>query len=68
MSSDSVLLVEDEFLIAELLSIMLADMGLKVCGNAATAEEAVVQARRHLAWGATHRESPPGNAASRCLR
>ena len=48
MSSDSVLLVEDEFLIAELLSIMLADMGLKVCANAATVEEAVVQARRHL--------------------
>jgi two-component system, response regulator PdtaR len=45
--SASVLVVDDEFLIAELLSIMLRDMGLDVCGTAATGEEAVALAKAH---------------------
>jgi CheY-like chemotaxis protein len=43
----SVLVVDDEFLIAELLSIMLGDMGLEVCGTAATGDEAVALAVAH---------------------
>ncbi|MEA2737546.1 MAG: two-component system, response regulator PdtaR [Acetobacteraceae bacterium] len=42
-----VLVVDDEFLIAELLSTMLRDMGLDVCGTAATADEAVALAVAH---------------------
>ena len=43
-----VAVVEDEFLIAEGLTLQLQDLGMEVCGTAATAEEAValVQARR----------------------
>jgi CheY-like chemotaxis protein len=42
-----VLVVDDEFLIADLLSTMLQDMGLEVCGTAATAAEAVSLAVAH---------------------
>lgn len=42
-----VLIVEDEFLIAEGLRIQLQGMGLEVCGVADTAEEAVALAREH---------------------
>jgi len=40
--------IEDEFLIAAGLTMQLEELGLKVCGTAATAEEAValVQANR----------------------
>jgi two-component system, response regulator PdtaR len=44
----SVLVVDDEFLIAELLSNLMQDMGLKVCGIAATADQAVAMAKAHL--------------------
>ena len=44
--TDDVLVVEDEFLIAELLSGMVEDMGLVVCGNAATADDALALAVR----------------------
>ena len=42
-----VLVVEDEFLIAELLELVLSDMGLTVCASAATAAEAIALAERH---------------------
>jgi CheY-like chemotaxis protein len=45
--SGSVLVVDDEFLIAELLSTMLRDMGLNVCGTCASADEAVALAEAH---------------------
>ncbi len=43
-----VAVVDDEFVIAAGLSVQLEDMGMDVCGTAATAEEAValVQAQR----------------------
>jgi DNA-binding NarL/FixJ family response regulator len=47
MTSDCILIVEDEFLIAELLSSMVEDMGLSVCGHAVSAEEAVALALQH---------------------
>ena len=40
----SVLVVEDEFLIAEMLSDMVSDMGMVVCGFADTADNAVMVA------------------------
>lgn len=43
-----VLVVDDEFLIADLLSAMLEDMGLTVCGSAADADEALEMARAHV--------------------
>jgi len=43
-----VLIVEDEFLISETLSVMIEDLGLTVCGRAANAEEAVRLASMHL--------------------
>ena len=43
-----ILVVEDEFLIAELLSSMLEDMGFDVCGTAATADEAVTMTEAQL--------------------
>lgn len=43
-----VLVVDDEFLIADLLTEMLVEMGLTVCGSAATADEAVALASQHL--------------------
>ena len=43
-----VAVVDDEFIIAEGLSLQLEDLGLTVCGTAATADDAValVQAKR----------------------
>lgn len=43
-----VLIVEDEFLISETLSIMIEDLGLEVCGKAANADEAVQLATAHM--------------------
>ena len=43
----SVLVVEDEYLIAEGLCLQLEDIGLTVCGVAATAEAAVALAEAH---------------------
>ncbi len=45
--SDCVLIVDDEFLIAESLCMHMEDMGLAVCGTAATADDAVALAERH---------------------
>ena len=45
--ADCVLIVDDEFLIAEGLRMQLEDMGKEVCGKAATADEAVALARLH---------------------
>ena len=42
-----VLIVDDEFLIAHALSMQVEDMGLKICGLAETAEEAIRKAERH---------------------
>ena len=42
-----VLIVEDEFLIAEALAIIASDLGLAVCGRADTAEDAIGLAREH---------------------
>lgn len=47
LAADAVLIVEDEFLIAELLVSMVETMGLTVCGTAATADEAAALARHH---------------------
>ncbi len=48
MSDVRILIVEDDVLIGELLSLMLEDMGHQVCGIAVTESEAVVLARsRH---------------------
>ena len=44
---DCVLVVEDEFLIAMGFRMQVEDMGLAVCGTAATAEDAIVQAQAH---------------------
>jgi DNA-binding NarL/FixJ family response regulator len=45
--SDCVLIVDDEFLIAQGLRIQVEEMGLATCATAATAEEAVTLARTH---------------------
>ncbi len=45
--AECVLIVDDEFLIAEGLRMQLEDMGMEVCGEAATADEAVAMARLH---------------------
>jgi DNA-binding NarL/FixJ family response regulator len=42
-----VLVVDDEFLIAQGLSLQIESMGLPVCGVAATAETAVSMAKTH---------------------
>jgi DNA-binding NarL/FixJ family response regulator len=42
-----VLIVDDQFLIAELWSIHVENMGLTVCGRAATAEQAIDLAQKH---------------------
>jgi DNA-binding NarL/FixJ family response regulator len=42
-----VLVVDDEYLIAHSLSLQVEDMGLPVCGMAATADEAVELAQLH---------------------
>ena len=44
---DCVLVVEDEFLIAMGFRMQVEDMGLAVCGTAATAEDAIGQAQTH---------------------
>ena len=43
----SVLIVEDEYVIAMGLSAQIEDMGLSVCATADTADAAVTQARMH---------------------
>lgn len=45
--SGRVLVVDDEALIAMLLTDMLEDMGLRVCDTAATAQEAIALAETH---------------------
>jgi two-component system, response regulator PdtaR len=42
-----VLVVEDDFLLADALSDMLTQMGLNVCGIAESADEAVAMASKH---------------------
>jgi two-component system, response regulator PdtaR len=42
-----VLVVDDEFLIAEVFCMQVEDMGVAVCGTAATADEAVALAETH---------------------
>lgn len=44
---DCVLVVDDEFLIAEGLCMQLETMGLRVCGTAVSADEAIHQAQTH---------------------
>jgi DNA-binding NarL/FixJ family response regulator len=44
---DSILIVDDEFLIAQMLTYYVEDMGRTVCGTAATADEAIVLAQEH---------------------
>jgi two-component system, response regulator PdtaR len=44
---NSVLVVDDEFLIAMGFRTQVEDMGLAVCGTAATAEDAILQAQTH---------------------
>jgi len=43
--NDCVLVVDDEFLIAHGLSAQIEDMGMSVCGMAASADEAVAKAQ-----------------------
>jgi two-component system, response regulator PdtaR len=45
--SDAVLIVEDEMLIALALQSQVEDMGLAVCGIAATADDAIALALKH---------------------
>ncbi|KQZ06559.1 histidine kinase [Caulobacter sp. Root1455] len=45
MNGTLVLVVDDEFLIAEGLSMQVEDMGLTVCGTAPSADEAVALAQ-----------------------
>ncbi len=45
--SGSILVVENESLVAELLADMLREMGLDVCATAASAEDAIALAQRH---------------------
>ena len=47
MSKPCVLIVDDEFLIADTLSLQVEDMGYDVCGTAATAQAAVELAQAH---------------------
>ena len=47
MGAATALIVDDEFLIAEGLRMQLEDMGLNVCGVAATADAAVAMAILH---------------------
>lgn len=46
-SAPKVLIVEDEYLIAEYFSIVVEQLGYDVCGLARSAEEAVELAREH---------------------
>jgi CheY-like chemotaxis protein len=45
--SPSILVVDDEFIIANSLSLQVEEMGYSVCGVAATAREAVELAQAH---------------------
>lgn len=45
--NDTVLIVDDEFLIAQGLAMQIEDMGLTVCGVAETADEAIALAIEH---------------------
>lgn len=45
--SDCILIVEDEFLIADLFVCEVEAMGRKVCGIADTAQKAIAMAREH---------------------
>ncbi len=45
--NQTVLVVDDEEIIAELWRIYLGRMGVDVCGTAASADEAIALARRH---------------------
>ncbi len=44
---DCILVVDDEFLVAQGIAILLEDMGRVVCGIASSADEAVEMAVRH---------------------
>jgi len=44
---DTVLVVDDEFLIAQGLCMQVEDMGMRVCGTAATADDAVALTKQH---------------------
>ena len=44
---DCVLVVDDEFLIAQGLCMQLETMGLEVCGTAVSADEAISEAQAH---------------------
>jgi CheY-like chemotaxis protein len=44
---DCVLVVDDEFLIAQGLCAQIQDLGMEVCATAATADEAIAQAQAH---------------------
>jgi CheY-like chemotaxis protein len=46
-SLPSILVVDDEFIIANSLSMQIEEMGYSVCGVAATAREAVALAQAH---------------------
>ncbi len=45
--NNEVLVVDDEFLIVKLLCIYVEEMGLKVCGTAAEADQAIRLAQEH---------------------
>ena len=47
LQDKSVLVVEDEFIIAEILCAYVEDMGVAVCGRAAKADEAVALVIEH---------------------
>lgn len=47
ISQTSVLVVDDEFLVAEGLCMQVEEMGHSVCGTAATADEAIILAQEH---------------------
>ncbi len=47
LAKRSVLVVDDEFLIAQGLRLQVEDMDLSVCGTAATADDAVALAQAH---------------------
>jgi DNA-binding NarL/FixJ family response regulator len=47
LTKRSVLVVDDEFLIAQGLRLQVEDMDLAVCGTAATADDAVALAQAH---------------------
>lgn len=46
-SKANVLVVDDEFIIADTLSLQVQELGLEVCGTAATAQAAVDMAQEH---------------------